>query len=78
MPPADENWYGGGEFSFERGAGRPAPRRRAGRDERLPILARGTSPSARPWPFYEHAAIYAGEILTGEKKKPVGRPRKLI
>ena len=29
-------------------------------------------------PCYEQAAIFAGEILTGEKKKPVGRPRKLI
>ena len=55
-----------------------APRRRPRRNERLPLLARRTPLPQMLAPCYEQAAIFAGEILTGEKKKPVGRPRKLI
>lgn len=79
VPPADENWYGGGEFSFERAE--PDVQRRAAALDVMNDFPfwRGEHPFRQTLaPFYEHAAIYAGEILTGEKKKPVGRPRKLI
>ncbi|MDO5116360.1 MAG: SWIM zinc finger family protein [Synergistaceae bacterium] len=78
-PPADESWYRGGDFHFERGEP-DSPRRIAALDvmNDFPFW-RGEHPFRQMLaPCYEHAAIYAGEILTGEKKKPVGRPRKLL
>ena len=78
-PPADENWFRGGEFAFERGE--PESQRRAAALDVMNDFPfwRGEHPFRQTLaPFYEHAAILAGEILTGEKKKPVGRPRKLI
>lgn len=78
-PSAGEDWYRAGSFSFER----PEPdiQRRAaalGVMNDFPFW-RGEHPFRQTLaPFYENAAVYAGEILTGEKKKPVGRPRKII
>lgn len=79
VPKAGDDWYAAGEFSFER-ADPEARRRSAALDvmNDFPFW-RGDHPFRQTLaPFYEHAAVYAGEVLTGEKKKPVGRPRKLI
>lgn len=78
-PPADENWFRGGEFSFERAE--TDNRRRAAALEVMNDFPfwRGEHPFRQTLaPIYEQAATYAGEILTGEKKKPIGRPRKMI
>ncbi|MCD8163605.1 MAG: SWIM zinc finger family protein [Synergistaceae bacterium] len=77
-PSAGEDWFRGGEFSCERVE--QEGRRAAALDvmNDFPFW-RGEHPFRQTLaPFYEHAAVYACEILTGEKKKPVGRPRKLI
>lgn len=79
VPEADAGWYRAGEFSFER-AEPDRSRRAAALDvmNDFPFW-RGEHPFRQMLaPCYEQAAVRAGEILTGEKKKPVGRPRKLI
>lgn len=78
-PQPDENWYAAGEFSFEQPEADSA-RRAAALDvmNDFPFW-RGDHPFRQMLaPYYEQAAVFAGEILTGEKKKPVGRPRKII
>ncbi|MEG1912488.1 MAG: SWIM zinc finger family protein [Cloacibacillus sp.] len=85
MPAADDvprieaDWYKSGEFSFERPEADIQRRAAAlGVMNDFPFW-RGEHPFRQTLaPFYENAAVYAGEILTGEKKKPVGRPRKII
>ena len=74
-----ENWFTCGEFSFERTE--VDGRRRTAALDAMPDFPfwRGEHSFRQTLaPFYEQAAVCAGEILTGEKKKPVGRPRKLI
>lgn len=79
QPEADSDWYAAGEFTFERPeAGRV--RRAAALDvmNDFPFW-RGEHPFRQMLaPCYEQAAVFAGEILTGERKKLIGRPRKLI
>ena len=78
-PCAGENWYAAGEFSFEQPEGDSA-RSAAALDvmNDFPFW-RGEHPFRQMLaPYYEQASVFAGEILTGEKKKPVGRPRKII
>ena len=75
----DENWFAGGDFVFERDE-QEVRRRAAAFDvmSEFPFW-RGEYTFTQPlMPLYEQAAIAAGEILTGEKKKQIGRPRKLI
>lgn len=78
-PQPCENWSAAGDFTFEQPEA-DRVRRAAALDvmNDFPFW-RGAHPFRQMLaPCYEQAAIFAGEILTGEKKKPVGRPRKLI
>lgn len=68
-PSADEDWFRGGEFSCERAE--QEGRRAAALDvmNDFPFW-RGEHPFRQTLaPFYEHAAVYACEILTGGKEK---------
>lgn len=79
QPAVNADWYKCGDFSFEQQE-TESGRRAAALDvmNDFPFW-RGDHPFRQTLaPFYEHAAVYAGELLTGEKKKPVGRPKKLI
>lgn len=78
-PQPGESWFAAGDFTFEQPEA-DRTRRAAALDvmNDFPFW-RGEHPFRQMLaPCYEQAAIFAGEILTGEKKKPVGRPRKLI
>lgn len=79
LPTALDDWYKSGDFTFERPELDQQRRAAAlGVMNDFPFW-RGEYPFRQTLaPFYENAAVYAGEILTGEKKKPVGRPRKII
>lgn len=79
LPQNGGEWFCCGKFAprqTEQPAGRQA--------EAFDIMSdfpfwKGEQPFRRTLvPIYEQAAVYAGEILTGEKKKPVGRPRKIV
>ncbi|MDO4988307.1 MAG: SWIM zinc finger family protein [Synergistes sp.] len=82
MPLTQEcfkQWFKRGEFSFERAA--LNPHRRAAAIDAMNDFPfwRGEHPFRQTLaPIYERAATTAAEILTGEKKKPIGRPKKLI
>ena len=79
IPAAGDDWYKAGTFTFERPEADIQRRAAAlGVMNDFPFW-RGEHPFRQMLaPYYENAAVYAGEILTGEKKKPVGRPRKII
>ena len=76
--PLDESWYGGALPVF---ATDSEPHRNAAALEVMNDFPfwRGELPFRQSLSqYYERAANSAEEILTGEKKKTVGRPRKLI
>ncbi len=78
-PRPGEDWYAAGDFAFEQPEA-DRSRRAAALDimNDFPFW-RGEHPFRQTLaPCYEQAAVFAGEILTREKNKPDGRPRKLI
>lgn len=78
IPPADDKWFGGDmpAIAYTEESGRRMSALEVMND--FPFW-RGESPFRQTLtPCYERAANRAFEILTGEKKSAVGRPRKLI
>lgn len=79
VEPLDANWYGSGlpEFTYDL----DDKQRRIAALEILNEFPfwRGENPFRQSIaPFYERAAVLAEEILTGEKRKTIGRPKKLL
>ena len=79
-PQPGESWFAAGDFHLRTARSRPhAPRRRARRNERLPPSGEANTPSARcSPPATNKPPSSRAKYSPGEKKKPVGRPRKLI
>ncbi len=78
VPPADDKWFGGDVpvISYTEDSARRLSALEVMND--FPFW-RGEVPFRKTLtPCYERAANRAFEILTGEKKSAVGRPRKLI
>ncbi|MCR5335308.1 MAG: hypothetical protein K6E42_01995, partial [Synergistes sp.] len=79
MPCPGENWFRGGGFSPDQAAS-AAGAHAAALEERTDFPFWKVERPFRQTlvPIYERAALYAAEILTGERKRPAGRPRKIL
>ena len=79
LPCPGEDWFRAGGFSPNQTES-PAGRRAAALEVMTDFpFWKGEHPFRQTLiPIYEQAAAYAAEILTGEKKRPAGRPRKIL
>lgn len=79
MPCPGEGWFSGGGFSPDQTVSSAGVHAAA-----LEVMTdfpfwKGERPFRQTLvPIYERAALYAAEILTGERKRPAGRPRKIL